>query len=96
MQDEGYSALGQLHAHPGRQSPTGRVLVVDIHLQYLGEMVAAEGISLVPFVGGIASIFAKAAAQAAYEQRLSNLKDDYTCIFAEADSELWIDYHYCD
>lgn len=64
---------------------------IDIHLQYLGENIAAEGLSLVPYIGGILEICGKAYAEALYKQRLENLANDYKCIFEKADSELWLD-----
>ncbi len=64
--------------------------LIQIHLNYLGDTIAAEGFGLIPYIGGILSIMAKANAQAVYEQRLGNLKDEYACIFSEAESELWI------
>lgn len=66
--------------------------LVQIHLEYLGQTLGAEGLSLVPFIGGALTIMAKASAQALYEQRLSELKDQYICIFANAESELWINF----
>lgn len=64
--------------------------LIQIHLNYLGETIAAEGLELIPYLGGVLSIMAKANAQALYEQRLGNLKNEYACIFTEAEAELWI------
>lgn len=66
--------------------------IIEIHTQYLGTTIAAEGISMVPFIGDILSIMAKASAKAVYEQRLGNLRDEYACIFTNADPELWINF----
>ena len=64
--------------------------VIDIHLQYLGQSIASEGLEMIPYIGGVLSIMAKASAQAVYEKRLGNLKDEYACIFREAQAGLWI------
>ena len=66
--------------------------LIDIHLQYLGQTIGAEGLSMVPYIGDILAIVAKASAQAVYEQNLNNLKDEYMCIFEEAEYELWINF----
>jgi len=63
---------------------------INIHLEYLGQTIAAEGLEMIPWVGGILSIVAKASAQAVYEERLGNLKDEYLCIFRESEAGLWI------
>jgi hypothetical protein len=47
---------------------------------------------MVPFIGDILSIMAKASAKAVYEQRLGNLRDEYACIFTNANPELWINF----
>jgi hypothetical protein len=64
--------------------------LIQIHLNYLGETITAEILEVIPYIGGVLSIMAKANAQALYEQRLGNLKNEYACIFTEAEAELWI------
>ena len=63
---------------------------IDINFTYLGQTIGAEGLSMVPFIGGILTIAAKGAARSVYEQRLDNLKDEYACIFTNAEPELWL------
>jgi len=64
--------------------------IIEIHVQYIGQSIVAEMLDIVPYIGSVLSIVVKAQVEAVYKQRLGNLRDDYICIFTEADSELWL------
>lgn len=63
---------------------------IQINGQRFGREIVAMGLGTIPYVGWILEGMAKAQAQAIYEQKLTTLKDEYGCIFAEAESALWI------
>jgi hypothetical protein len=63
--------------------------IIETNLVKIGKDITAELMGAAPFVGPLLEIWAKASAQAWYEQKMGDLKDDYTCIYKNADPELW-------
>ena len=64
--------------------------LIKIHIGYIVGHIIAMAFDLVPYVGPILSAFAAANAEALYKMRLGILKNEYVCIFSQAESALWI------
>lgn len=65
--------------------------LIQIHVRYFVDYyLTSEIIGTIPYVGGVLGVAVKASAEAVYDLRLGNLKDQYKCILTEAESTLWI------